>query len=90
MPRDGAVVGAGELDDDGPHLGVLGPRRVRDVGRPQDGLAGRDPRPLVADADPAAALDDDEPGRVRVGVRLDPGAAREGELGDDAAPVGSG
>ena len=37
---------------------------------------------------PAATLDDDEPGRVRVGVRLDPGAARERQLADHAAGVG--
>ena len=70
-PRTPAVVGAGELDDDRAHLGVLGPGRVRDVGRPEDRLAGRDPGPLLADGDPAATLDDDQPGRVRVGVRLD-------------------
>ena len=51
---------------------VLGPRAVGHVGRPQDRLAGRDPGLLLADADPAAALDHDEPGRVRVGVGLDP------------------
>ena len=78
----------GELDDERAHLGVLGPGRVDDVGRPEDRLAGRDPGPLVADADPAAALDDDELGRVRVGVRLDPGVPREGQLGDDPAAVG--
>ena len=43
---------------------------------------------LLADAHPAAALDDDEPRRVRVGVRLDAGVAGEGQLGDDAAGVG--
>ena len=63
----------------------LGPGRVRDVGRPDGRLAGRDPRPVLADADPAAALDDDEPGRVRAGVGLDARVAREGELGDRAA-----
>ena len=42
----------------------------------------------LADADPAAALDDDELGRVRAGVRLDPRVPRERELGDGAAAVG--
>ena len=56
-----AIVGARELDDERAHLGMLGPGRVRDVGRPDGRLAGRDPGPLLADADPAAALDDDEP-----------------------------
>ena len=59
-----------------------------DVGRPDRRLAGRDPGPLVADADPAAALDDDEVRRVRAGVRFDPGAAGERKLGDHAPAVG--
>ena len=67
---------SGELDHERAHLRVLGPGRVRDVGRPEDGLAGGDPGPLLADADPAAALDDDEPGRVRVGRAARSGASR--------------
>ena len=66
--------GPRELDDDRAHLGAVGPRRVEHVRRPGHGLARLDPRPLVADADPAAALDHDEPGAVGVGVRRDPAA----------------
>ena len=73
---DGPVVGPGELDHERAHLRVLGPCGMRDVGRPQDGLARGDPRPLLPDADPAAALDHDEPGRVGIGVRLDGRVAR--------------
>jgi hypothetical protein len=86
-PADTAVVGTGELDDDRSHLGVFGPRRVGDVGRPEDRLPRGDPRLLLAYPDPAAALDHDQPGRIRVRVRLDTGAAGEGELGDESAGV---
>ena len=81
------VVRAGEFHDERTHLRVLGPGRMGEIGRPQDGFTGRDPRPLVADTDPAAALDDDEPGRVRVGMGFDPRAARERQFADDAARI---
>ena len=51
-----AIVGTHELDDECAHLGMLGPGRVRDVGRPDGRLTGRDPCPVLADADPAAPL----------------------------------
>ena len=81
------IVLVGELDEEGAHLRVLGPGGVRDVGRPQDGLSGSHPRVLVADADPAPALDDDEPGHIRSGVRLHASAPRERELRDRATLV---
>ena len=77
---DERVVGARELDDEGPHLGVVGPGAVDLVRRPHDRLAGGDPQSLIADLRPAAALDDDEVGRVRVRVRIDVAAAHEREL----------
>ncbi len=87
-PEERAVVATHELDDERAHLGVLGPRGVRDVGGPQDRLACGDACAFLPDADPATALDDDEPGRVRVGVRLDRRVARERQLADRAATVG--
>src|SRR4029079_5783898 len=84
---DRAVVGPGELDDDRPHVGVVGPRAVDLVRWPEDRLAGRDPEALVAVERTAAALDDDEPGHVGVRVRFDPTAAVERQLGHDTAPV---
>ena len=80
------VVRAGELDDDRPHVAMIGPCAVRHAGRPEDRLAGRDPGVLLVDDDPAAALDDDEPGRVRVGVGLDPAVPAERELTDRPRP----
>src|SRR6185295_18085056 len=77
----------GELDDERPHVGVVGPCPVDLVGRPDHGLAGGDPNPLIADGRPAAALDDDEVRRVGVRVGLDPAAAVEGQLRHDAAGV---
>ena len=53
-------------------------------GRPEDRLAGGHPERLAVDHDPAAALDHDEPGRVRVGVGLDPAVPGEGKLADHA------
>ena len=49
-----------ELDDDRAHRRPVGPGGVEHVGRPDHGLARLDPRPLVADPDPAAALDHEE------------------------------
>ncbi len=60
---------------------------MRDVGRPEDSFASGDPSPLVVHPDPAAALDHDEPGGVRVGVRFDRGAACERHLADRPPPV---
>ena len=63
----------------------IGPCTVHaPCGRPagqSKGLAGRDPALLVADEHEPAALDDDEPGGVRVVVRLDPAALPECQLG---------
>ena len=58
---------------------------MEDVGRPGGRLARLDPRPLLADAHPAAALDHDEPGPVGVRVGGDPCLPPEGQLADDAA-----
>jgi hypothetical protein len=52
------------------------------VGRPESGLARGDPGPILADPDPATTLDDDEPGRIRVGVRFDARTAGERQLRD--------
>ena len=41
--RNAASSGAGELDDDRPHLRHVGPGAVGHVGRPQDRLTGVDP-----------------------------------------------
>src|SRR4051812_2971357 len=84
---DLAIVRPHELDDKGAHLRVLCPRRVGNVGRPDGRLTGSDPRPVLIHTDPATALDDDEPRRVRARVRLDPCAPREGELGDRSAAI---
>src|SRR5439155_23854627 len=53
------VVRPGQLDDDGPHLGLLGVRPVEHLGRPQDRLAGAHPRALVSDLHEASPADDD-------------------------------
>ena len=66
---------------------AAGTTPARSSNRPVDGLARRDPRPLVSHLDPAAPLDDDEPRRVRVRVRLDPRAGAERELGYPPAAV---
>src|SRR4029453_2225124 len=71
------IVAPRELDDEDPHRAVLGPGRMGDVRGPEDRLAGGDAALLVADLHEAAALDDDEPGRVRVVVRLDPATLPE-------------
>ena len=81
------TAGAGELDDDGAHLRVLRPGRVRDVGRPDGRFTRRDARPLLTDADPAATLDHDEVGRVGIGVWLDPSLAREDHFGDRSTTI---
>src|SRR3954447_9299765 len=84
---DLAIVRPHELDDEGPHLRMLCPGRVGNVGRPDGRLTRGDSRPVLIDTDPATALDDDEPRRVRARVRLDPCAPREGELGDRSAAI---
>src|SRR5688572_15924046 len=66
---------------------MLGPGRVGQVGWEQDRFPGRDPGALAVDAHPATTLDDDEPARVRVGVRLEPPSASEGKLRDGATCI---
>src|SRR6266536_2680517 len=69
-----SIVAPRKLDHECPHGAVLGPGTVGNAGRPEHGLTGCDPALLLADLHVAAALDNDEPCRVRVVVRLDAAA----------------
>jgi hypothetical protein len=82
-----AVVGPGELDDERPHVGVVGPRPVNLVGGQIDGLAGGDPirsSPTAVQPPPSITM-------KYVVLGFEWGSIRpapvERELGHDAASV---